>query len=30
MDFGFEFFFLDVGFYYLHLRFVKINVGYCP
>ena len=30
MDFGFEFLFLDLGFYDLDLRFVKIDVGYCP
>ena len=30
MDFGFGFLFLDLGFYDLDLRFVKIDVGYCP
>ena len=30
MDFGFEFLFLDLGFYDLDLRSVKIDVGYCP
>ena len=30
MDFGFEFLFLDLGFYDLDLRFVNIDVGYCP
>ena len=30
MDFGFEFLFLDLGFYELDLRFTKIDVGYCP
>ena len=30
MNFGFEFLFLDFGFYDLDLRFVKIDVGYCP
>ena len=30
IDFGFEFLFLDVGFYDLDLRFAKIDVGYCP
>ena len=30
MGFGFEFLFLELGFYDLDLRFVKIDVGYCP
>ena len=30
MDFGFEFLFSDLGFYDLDVRFVKIDVGYCP
>ena len=30
MDFGFEFLFLDLGFYDSDLRFAKIDVGYCP
>ena len=30
MNFGFEVLFLYLGFYDLDLRFVKINVGYCP
>ena len=30
MDFGFEFVFLDLGFYDLDLRFAKSDVGYCP
>ena len=30
MGFGFEFLFLELGFCYLDLRFVKIDVGYCP
>ena len=29
MYFGFKFLFLDLGFYDLDLRFVKIDVGYC-
>ena len=29
MDFGFEVLFLDLEFYDLDLRFVKIDVGYC-
>ena len=30
MDLGFEFLFLDLGFYDLDLRLVKIGFGYCP
>ena len=30
MDFGFKFLFLDLGFYDLDIRFVKVDVGYCP
>ena len=30
MNFGFEFLCLDLGFYDLDLRFVKIDVEYCP
>ena len=30
MHFGFEFLFLDLRFYDLDLRFVKIDVGNCP
>ena len=30
MYFGFELLFLDLGFYDLDLRFMTIDVGYCP
>ena len=30
MDLGFEFLFLDLELYDLDLRFVKVDVGYCP
>ena len=30
MNFGFEFLFWNLGFYHLDLRFVKIDVRYCP
>ena len=30
MGFGFEFSFLESGFYDLDLRFAKIDVRYCP